>query len=157
MNLSPHFTLEELVASPTATARGIINAPDAAVLANLVRLAAMLEEVRGILGGFPLHVTSGYRCPALNAAVGGDPHSYHMAGCAADLAPPGGLTVQQMQEMIAPAPDIAYDLLLDEGTADGAHRWLHAQIARPGAAPRRLVRDAVVDHVGGAITRMGAG
>lgn len=157
MRLSAHFGLLELVASPTAEARHILNAPDPQALGNLARLAAALEQVRAILGGAPLHINSGYRCPELNAAVGGNPHSYHQYGCAADLAPPAGLTVPQMMDTLAPATDIAYDLLLDEGTADGAHRWLHFQIPKPGETPRRLVRVATVDHVGGTITRTVAG
>lgn len=47
-------------------------------------LVLLLDVVRGILG-YPLTVTSGFRCPARNAKVGGAENSRHMIGCAADI------------------------------------------------------------------------
>jgi uncharacterized protein YcbK (DUF882 family) len=47
-------------------------------------LINVLEELRELAGG-PLHVTSGYRCPAHNKDVGGSKNSYHMKGMAADI------------------------------------------------------------------------
>lgn len=88
--LAPHFSLEEFLQSPTADSRKICNLPNspaelARVLNNLTRLAHGLEVLRGKLNR-PLRITSGYRCPALNAAVGGVNNSRHMQGCAADVA-----------------------------------------------------------------------
>lgn len=88
--LAPHFSLEEFLESPTADARKICNLPAspaelASVLNNLTRLADGLEMLRGKLNR-ALRITSGYRCPALNAAVGGVKNSRHMSGCAADVA-----------------------------------------------------------------------
>lgn len=85
MKLSEHFTLEELTRSATAKARGIDNTPTERDKANLKRLAAQVLEPLRKMAGVPIIVTSGYRCPKLNAAVGGEPTSQHMRGEAADI------------------------------------------------------------------------
>jgi hypothetical protein len=125
-----------------------------------VRLCLELEKVRAITGE-PLRINSGYRCPELNAAVGGSPTSYHMLGLAADFDPPAGWTHDAFQHAIAERPEIVFDLLLEEGTdkaeSEGGSRWIHFQVARPGREPRRLIRDATVDQLGGTITRVVVG
>lgn len=80
--LSEHFTLEELTATDH---RGIDNAPPAGVLANLRETARRMEEVRAILGDNVVTVSSGYRSPALNRAVGGSKTSAHLTGWAVDF------------------------------------------------------------------------
>ena len=87
MQLSPHFSLAQLVHSETAEERGIDNSPPAGILENLRRLAAGLEEVQRLLGA-PLEISSGYRCKALNEAVGGSATSQHVDGLAADFTCP---------------------------------------------------------------------
>jgi hypothetical protein len=57
-----------------------------ASVTKLVTTAAALELLRVELGGTPLHVNSGYRCPAYNKRIGGAPKSQHMEGKAADLS-----------------------------------------------------------------------
>src|SRR5690242_11290128 len=88
MQLSEHFSLEELIASEVAARQGIDNAPSPPIMANLRVLAAGLERVRAALGGKPIHVSSGYRCLALNRAVGGAVRSAHIDGLAADILCP---------------------------------------------------------------------
>lgn len=85
--LSPHFTLEELTASQTAVRTGIKEQfnPLPIVVTNLTLLCVeCLEKVRQAWG-HPLHVSSGYRCPRLNKAIGGSTTSSHMNGEAADI------------------------------------------------------------------------
>lgn len=83
--LSPNFTLMELVASAAATQQGIDNLPGLRELDNLRALCTqLLQKVRDAWGA-PIAVTSGYRCPRLNALVGGAANSQHMAGQAADI------------------------------------------------------------------------
>src|SRR5262249_23987307 len=89
MQLTEHFSLEELVASEVAARSGIDNTPPPGIVSNLKTLAEGLERVRAVLGGEPIHIKSGYRCRALNAAIGGASDSMHMQGLAADILCPG--------------------------------------------------------------------
>jgi len=80
--LTPHFTLEELCVTST----GLPNVPPESVVNRLRLLATyILEPLRFELGGKPIHVNSGYRSDALNAAVGGAGTSMHKTGEAADI------------------------------------------------------------------------
>jgi len=87
MPLAPNFPLALLVRSETAEQQGIDNSPPPEVIENLKVLAAGLEQVQALLG-HPLEISSGYRCPALNAAVGGSTASQHVQGLAADFVCP---------------------------------------------------------------------
>jgi zinc D-Ala-D-Ala carboxypeptidase len=87
--LSPHFTLQEMTASQTASRMGIDNTPDAETVQCLRELANVLERVRSLLGDLPVLISSGYRCPELNEEVGGSDTSAHMSGYAADFTVPG--------------------------------------------------------------------
>ena len=129
--LSEHFTEEELILSQTAARQGIDNSPSPAILANLGRLAGVLEEVRALLGGVPILVSSGYRCPKLNEAVDGAKNSAHKDGLAADFTAPAFGSVVQVAQKIA-ASAIGYDQLIHEyGT------WVHIGLAKEGAETRR--------------------
>ena len=84
--LSPHFLLEEFIISQTAERRGIDNTPTNQIVSRLRQLCAqILEPARVALGS--LRISSGYRCPPLNAAVGGSTTSAHVLGYAADVLP----------------------------------------------------------------------
>lgn len=131
MNLSAHFTLEELTASKAAVQRGIDNSPSIAVLANLRRLAALLEQVRAAVG-IPIHVSSGYRCAALNSVVGGSPSSAHMNGLAADIST-SGLAPKDLATAII-VSGVQFDQLIYEGT------WVHIGLSR--GVPRNQVLTA---------------
>jgi len=78
--LSPHFALEEFLASQTAARLGIDSDPDTTAFANLRGLAVVMESVRMILRNKQILISSGYRSPILNRAVGGAPHSAHKLG-----------------------------------------------------------------------------
>ena len=129
--LSPHFTLDELVLSQTAARRGIDNTPSPEILRHLRRLADVLEQVRHVLDDGPVLVSSGYRCAALNRAVGGARNSAHLDGLAADLTAPTFGTVMQVARAIASSA-IEYDQVIHEyGT------WVHLGLARRDREPRR--------------------
>ncbi|RQZ27301.1 peptidase M15 [Burkholderia sp. Bp9017] len=134
-NITAHFTLDELIASDTARRRGIDNTPTAAVAANLRRTAEALERVRELLGGRPVIITSGYRSPALNRAVGGVPNSAHQAGLAADFVCPKFGAPLDICRVISRSP-IEFDQLIQEGT------WVHIGLATAGVKPRRQVLTA---------------
>ena len=86
MNLSEHFTLEELTHTEH---RELENIPNETELANLKRLAEFLERVKTVLGGKPIMVNSAFRSKAVNDAVGSKDTSQHRIGCAADIRVPG--------------------------------------------------------------------
>lgn len=129
MQLSPNFTLAQLIYSDTANRRGIDNHPSDEHVANLRTLAAALEMVQALLGS-TLQISSVYRGAALNKAVGGARDSRHTLGLAADFTcakfgPP--LAVAQA---IAASP-LRFDQLIHE-----YGRWVHLGLAPVGAEPR---------------------
>ena len=80
-----YFSIEEMIKSDTAKAKGIGNTPSQEVIDNLTKLIeAVLDPLREWFGK-PITVNSGYRCEALNKAVGGSKTSDHMTGRAADI------------------------------------------------------------------------
>lgn len=89
--LTPHFTLEEFTNSQTAARMGINNVPPAGSQErkNLLRTAEVMEKVRTLLGDKPILISSGYRSPQVNAAVGGSKSSAHMSALACDFSCPG--------------------------------------------------------------------
>ena len=85
-----YFKIQELTRSTTAEACGIDNTPTAEAVKNLESLVLnVLDPLREAWGG-PIIITSGYRCEALNARVGGVKNSYHTRGMAADIRPRNG-------------------------------------------------------------------
>ena len=132
VQLTDHFSLEELSHSDVAIRRGLDNVPNAGEVANLMRLAeTLLEPVRELLG-VGLTVNSGFRCPGLNQAVGGAIGSAHMDGRAADVVPVG-MTVADAFYRIKRS-GLPYDQLIFE-----CGSWLHLAVAKVGADPRQQV------------------
>ena len=121
MNLTPHFTLEELTASETAERNGWDNSPNDQELANLVRLAEFLEQVKEVLAGKPIIISSGLRTKKVNDSVGSKDTSQHRIGCAADFRVPG-MTPDEVVKAIV-ASGIEYDQVIRE-----FDRWTHISI-----------------------------
>ena len=117
MKLSDFFTLEEFVTSQTATRKGIDNTPPPEVIDRLKATAAKLELVRAFLGK-PLLISSGYRSPALNKAIGGAANSAHVLGYAADFICPGYGDPLAVCKAIK-ASGLKFDQVIEEGT------WVH--------------------------------
>ena len=86
--LTEHFTLEEFLYSETASRQGLDNTPSEASLVNIQRLAETMELIRTICDDNPVTITSGYRSPEVNAAIGGSSTSAHMSGLACDFIIP---------------------------------------------------------------------
>lgn len=120
MNLSQNFTLEELTHSDLAVRKGIKNDPDPDTLENLKTLASTLEQVREVLGT-PILINSGYRCPKLNAAVGGSMTSAHVQGLAADFISPKFGTPREICLAVLKS-GIPFDQIIQEGT------WVHLSV-----------------------------
>jgi hypothetical protein len=84
--LTANFALEEFTQSDTAIRMGVTNAPGAEQRANLERLTSRLLQPLREAAGTALNINSGFRCAALNKAVGGQPTSQHTFGEAADVS-----------------------------------------------------------------------
>lgn len=118
MNLSKYFTLEELTFSEIAGRLGIENTPSTEIANQLSFTAYQMDKVRELLG-YPVLVSSGYRCPQLNAAVKGSPTSSHMKGEAIDFICPGFGSVREVFDKIRKS-GIEFDQLIVE-----FGRWVH--------------------------------
>ena len=89
MNLTKNFSLNELTQSETALRKGLNNVPTQAIIDSLQTLAVnVLQPIRDHYGK-GVKVSSGYRSPEVNAAVGGSKVSDHCKGQAADIEIPG--------------------------------------------------------------------
>lgn len=139
MNLSEHFTLEELTHSEVAERKNLDNTPNALEVSNLVRLAVLLEEVRSLLNK-PILLNSGFRSKAVNDSVGSKDTSQHRIGCAADIRVPG-MTPKQVVEAVI-ASDIGYDQIIEEFGS-----WTHISVPDTAARPPRK-QALIIDKAG---------
>lgn len=129
MNVSKNFTLNELTRSATADDRNIDNTPDDEELHYLARLCdEILEPLRERLG--PIQVTSGYRCIALNRAIGSKDTSHHVEGRAADIKVKGVTPLHVCEAIVA--LNLPYQQVIAEHG-----QWTHVSIPRDGEAPAR--------------------
>jgi uncharacterized protein YcbK (DUF882 family) len=137
MKVTEHFTLEELTHTDH---RQFDNAPNASELANLTRLATLLEQVKTVLGNKPIMVNSAFRSKQVNDAVGSKDSSQHRIGCAADIRVPGVTPDEVVRAVIESG--IGYDQIIRE-----FDRWTHISVPNtPGASPRRQA--LIIDRTG---------
>lgn len=117
-----YFTLQELTASATATRKGIDNTPSPEVTARLTALVANVLDPLREAWGKPIVVTSGYRSPRLNRAVGGAARSQHCKGEAADIRTLSNRRWEnrQLYDLIRKL-GLPYDQLIDEYD----YSWIH--------------------------------
>lgn len=125
-----YFSIKELCASDTATRLRIDNTPSSAVKHNLTKLVdAVLDPLREYYGK-PITISSGYRCPALNAAVGGVSTSQHKTGQAVDIQivnKDGSINTAANKELynIIVQRRLPFDqVILEKGTKDNPI-WIH--------------------------------
>lgn len=130
VQLSSHFALSELLRSDAARARGLYQVPTPIVVERLRELCVeLLEPVRAKVG--PLRVTSGYRRPRVNAAVGGSDTSAHMSGWAADVVPVRG-TPEHVMLLLH---DAGHALAWDQAILYSSH--VHLGLRRPASGEQR--------------------
>ena len=128
MQISDHFTLDELTHTDH---REFDNTPNENELANLKRLSAFLEQVKEVLGGKPIMVNSAFRSKPVNDAVGSRDTSQHRIGCAADIRVPG-MTPDEVVKAVM-AAGLGYDQIIRE-----FDRWTHISIPNnPEDKPRQ--------------------
>jgi hypothetical protein len=124
MQLSKNFKLNEFTTSQTATRKGIDNTAPAPIVERLRMVANTLEQIRTLLGNHSIRISSGYRCVALNRAIGSGDSSAHVQGYAVDFTCPGFGTPKEVAKKIAES-DIKYDQLIYEGGNSG---WIHLSV-----------------------------
>jgi zinc D-Ala-D-Ala carboxypeptidase len=131
--LTAHFALEELACTQH---REFDNTPPPEVVATLRTTAARMEEVRRLLGGRVISVSSGYRCRALNRAVSGAATSAHLTGHAVDFNCYGFGDPLAVCRALAES-DLAFDQMIEEGS------WCHISF------DPRLRRQVLTRRAGG--------
>jgi putative chitinase len=137
MNLSLHFTLEELTFTDH---REFDNTPNDQELENLKRLSLFLEEVKKLLGGKAIMVNSAFRSAEVNRAVGSTDKSQHRLGCACDFRVPN-MTPDEVVKAIINS-DLQYDQCIRE-----FDRWIHVSIPNiENAKPRKMA--LIIDKQG---------
>lgn len=131
MKISQFFTLEEMILSQTAIRKSIDNIPTEEVIKNLELLCKnVLDNIRVKLST-PIHVSSGYRSPALNKAIGGAKTSQHVKGQAADISI-HGVTTENLYNVIK-GMGIEYDQLIQEFDS-----WVHISFNSAGNRKENL-------------------
>ena len=130
-----HFTMEELYASATATAKGINNKPSVQQMINLVYLCAYVLEPLRVAMNEPIKIGSGFRCQQLNKAVGGVYNSQHMKGQAADLCIDGD--IQKGRKWFNYIKNhLPFDQLIWEHNSKGTY-WVHVSFVYPDFGKNR--------------------
>lgn len=126
-----YFTIKELCKSSTATQRGIDNTPNSEIVSNLEQLVDIILDPLREKYGKPIRVNSGYRCEALNKAVGGAKTSQHLTGLAADITAGSKLENKKLF-MLAQQLNLPFDQLIDESNFN----WVHISFSNK---PRKQV------------------
>lgn len=136
--ISEHITEAEAFKSQTATRKGIDNTTiDPEVLANMKHVAELFEQIRAKFGK-PIGISSFYRSPALNKAVGGAKTSQHVRGEAIDIDADifGGV---KNSEIFAFAKTLDFDQLLWEFGDANEPAWVHISRKRTGKNRKQIL------------------
>lgn len=135
MNLTQHFTLEELSHSDYAEAHGIKNYPGQQAQQNLMMLCVLILEPLRTAIGQPIRINSGYRCKEVNLAVGGVSTSHHLLGLAADIHFDSETQLNAMIRDLRKNKHL--DLALIERSRSS--KWLHVQLPLTNRPPRHKI------------------
>jgi hypothetical protein len=132
--MTPHFSLGDFTQSDTADRLGIDNTLPDELYDNALKTCEMLERIRFHLNA-PVIVTSGYRCEALNKAIGSKPGSDHTLALAADIKAPKAGSPSKVAKELAAVIDVLGigQLILEFGS------WCHVSVARPDKASNRII------------------
>lgn len=140
MNLTQHFTLEELSHSDYAEAHGINNMPGQQAQQNLIMLCVLILEPLRTAIGQPIKINSAYRNKVVNLGVGGVSTSHHLLGLAADIHFDNE---QQLVDMIRVLKNNGHlDLALVERSKSA--KWLHVQLPLTNHPPRHKISTVYV-------------
>ena len=137
MKLTEHFTLEEFLASNTATRKKIDNTPSQIIIGHLKELVTQIIEPLRLAWGSGIIVSSGYRCEKLNKAVGGSSTSAHLTGWAADLVPSNG-DIEGFKKFVInwlKTKKIKFDQYINETTRSA--QWVHIALYNKNKQQRK--------------------
>ena len=139
-----YFTLSELIQSNTARILGIANTPSEKDAKHLVELVDDFLDPLRIAWGKPIIVTSGFRCKALNTAIGGSKTSVHQIGYAVDIVPKRGDFDKFVEFVVnwVEENNVPFDQILIETNAKGS-RWLHIGLRNNKGEQRRQIKTLV--------------
>ena len=119
-----YFTIKELTKSDTAERKGIMNVPLPEQKENLTTLVNNVLDPLREMYGKPIIVTSGFRSPLLNKAVGGSNTSQHLKGEAADIVPRDKEDMMLLFNLAKELSD--FDQLINEKPdKKGVPSWIH--------------------------------
>lgn len=131
-----YFSIKELSRSDTASRRGIDNTPPTEARRNLEALVDNVLDPLREAWGKPITVTSGYRCPALNKAVGGVATSQHLTGQAADITTGNEIDNARLFQKAIDLRIPFDQLIFEKGDIRTGPAWIHVSY-RPH--PRRQI------------------
>lgn len=126
--ITPHFSWAEMTVTEVRRLAASNRQAAAAFAAPLLATCSLLEQIRELLG-VAVHVNSGYRCQALNEAIGGSKTSQHPKGEAADIVPIG-LDLTAAFNRIRTSGIEFGQLILEDGDGDDVPTWLHVSTPR---------------------------
>ena len=135
-----YFTIEELTYSQTAVKKGIRNETTPEVEQNLIALVGVVLDPAREKWGKPIHVSSGYRCPELNKAVGGVPTSQHLKGEAVDITAGSRRENAELGRLIVKSG--CFDQVIFEQSNRECTEcdWIHVSWKRVGTNRRNVLR-----------------
>ena len=157
MKISDNFYLSELVRSSTAQRKGIDNTPSDVHLKNLTESVLKLWQPARELLGVAMLVSSGYRSPKLNKAVGGSSTSAHSYGFAIDFTAPSFGDSRKVANFLAKAlkdSGIKYDQIILE-FPDSPNSWVHLGYKSPKGLQRGQLLTATKDRYGKTVYTLG--
>ena len=128
-----YFSLSEFLNSATAKRLGIDNTPTFEVVDNLNKLADYLDVIREKVGK-PILISSGFRCPVLNKAVGGVSNSQHQKGLAADLI---CADMESLEKVLRETG--GFDQLIKEHRKGSKSFWYHVSVTPRNGKPRQQI------------------
>ncbi|MBR6280827.1 MAG: peptidase M15 [Bacteroidales bacterium] len=136
-----YFTLQELLKSDTAKRKAIDNTPSFEVVDHLRELTGKILDPLRVAWGKPIRVSSGYRCPKLNAAVKGSATSVHMIGYAADLQTSGSFN--KFRDFVVEwfrSTCTKFDQILLERDAKTGAQWIHVGLFDNNGRQRGIIK-----------------
>lgn len=135
MKLSAHFTAAEFTESEYADRHGLNNDLPEDLLASALATAEMMERIRDVLGGKPIHITSGYRCAAVNTGIGSGMTSDHIKALAVDFkCPEFGTPYAVAKHLSTKLESLGIGQLIHE-----YGRWVHVSLRLPSKVFNRVI------------------